>query len=262
MSATTKPTVTLAERADALATVNDWIAEHADEVLLNGGALPPELEQLLDEAEGDFRTKVERVAFKRRELQGHRDRAKAEQDYYAQRARMWGNADESLRSYLQRAMKRAGETSVKTALATVWLQASPPSLRHQYDDELLLKIHDSDLSGHDLQLGNHPLARFVSVRRVASLDSRAVLAAYQAREAELQAEAATLELTDVEATAIAFDAHGAAVARDLGFDGVEPAIDEALDDALATKRTLHVEEGLAAAFPGVTVTRLNHVRQR
>ena len=44
MSAATKTTVTLAERADALATVNDWIAEQGS------SARRPSLNQTHDEA--------------------------------------------------------------------------------------------------------------------------------------------------------------------------------------------------------------------
>lgn len=119
----------LYEAVEGLAIVNSWLDEHADELLASGGELTPELAALLDQAEGDFRVKVERVALKVRELLATADAIKIEETRLAQRRKATENAATSLKAYLQRALEAAGETTVKGPLATVALQKNPPAVR-------------------------------------------------------------------------------------------------------------------------------------
>lgn len=119
-------TMKLYEATDALATVDAWILEHADEILANGGELTPELEALLNEAEGTFDAKVEKVALKVRELIAEADVVKVEADRLTQRAKTAKNAADSLKAYLHRQMDEAGKVQVKGTLVTVALQKNPP----------------------------------------------------------------------------------------------------------------------------------------
>lgn len=257
--------VTLLERADALRIIEDWVREHEDEVLMNEGALPDELAALLEQADGDFDTKMERVAIKRRDFQAHEARAKAEKDYYAQRAKMWGNADEALRRYQHTCLSIAGRDRVKTALATVWLQNSPPAVRHTYQNETLCEIADASLvMPTPPPEDGHPLAKYVTVELVAKLDTRAVLADWKARKQELEVEAETVvSLTTDEEEGIRLNLEIAAAEMDTPVDEVELAsgIREALDEALLAKRADYVAGKLATEFPGITVEQHQHVRQ-
>lgn len=127
----------LYEATAALETVNAWIEEHADEVLANGGALPPALADLLDLAEGDFAAKVEAVGLKVRELHAEAEAVKGEVARLAQRAKTATHAAESLKTYLHRALDAAGETTVKGTLVTVAIQQNPPSVQGDLSPDAL-----------------------------------------------------------------------------------------------------------------------------
>lgn len=127
--------IKLYEATEQIEVVNGWIEEHADEILANGGELPPELAQLLDEAEGTLAVKAERVALKVRELQGEAEMVKAEADRLTQRARTAKNAAESLKAYLLRALEVAGIPSIKGELVTVSLQKNPPAVHTTHEPE-------------------------------------------------------------------------------------------------------------------------------
>ena len=118
----------LYEATAQLEVVNGWIEEHADEILANGGELTPELSTLLDLAEGDFKTKVQAVALKVRELQAEAEAVKIEAARLSQRAKTASNAAESLKGYLHRHLEAAGETTVKGTLVTVAIQKNPPAV--------------------------------------------------------------------------------------------------------------------------------------
>jgi hypothetical protein len=120
--------IKLYEATEQLEVVNGWIEEHADEILANGGELPPDLAQLLDEAEGTLATKAERVALKVRELQAEAEAVKLEVTRLGQRAKTAHNAAESLKAYLLRALLMAGMPTVKGTLVTVALQKNPPAV--------------------------------------------------------------------------------------------------------------------------------------
>jgi len=127
----------LYETVEALGTVNAWIDEHADELLASGGELSPELAQLLEQAEGDFAEKVERVALKVRSLLAEGDAIKVEEVRLAQRRKSREHAAESLKQYLQHALDMAGETKVTGTLVTVAIQKNPPSVRGLVDESQL-----------------------------------------------------------------------------------------------------------------------------
>lgn len=110
-------------------SVNTWIADHPDELLANGGALPPDLAQLLDAAEGAFEQKAERVALKVRELIVEADAIQAEKDRLAQREKATRHAAESLKKYLKRHMEAVGLATVKGTYATIVIQPTPPAVK-------------------------------------------------------------------------------------------------------------------------------------
>lgn len=117
----------LYEATAQLEVVENWIEEHADEILANGGVLTDTLYRLLEEAEGSFAEKAERVALKVRELQAEAEVVKAEAARLTQRAKTAVNAADSLKEYLLRSLEHAGIPTVKGSLVTVALQKNPPS---------------------------------------------------------------------------------------------------------------------------------------
>jgi hypothetical protein len=113
--------LTLYDHTEALATVHEWLIEA-------GGELTPEIEELLEQAEGDFETKVERVALKIREMEATAEAVKSEADRLAARAKALKKGAESLKDgYLHVQMLKAGAQAVKRPLATVRVQNSPLS---------------------------------------------------------------------------------------------------------------------------------------
>jgi hypothetical protein len=120
--------IKLYEAVAQLETVNAWIDEHADDILAAGGQMSPELEALLNEAEGTFKEKVERTALKVRELEAEADAVKVEVDRLTQRAKTATNAAASLKAYLMRCLTDANETTVKGTLVTVAIQQNPPKV--------------------------------------------------------------------------------------------------------------------------------------
>lgn len=121
-------TLKLYEATEALGIVDDFIAEHADAILANGGALTPELAALLDQADGDFREKAERVALKVRTLEAEAAAIAGEVDRLHQRATVAGNAAKSLKAYLLRCLLETGTTQVKGTLITIAVQKNPPKV--------------------------------------------------------------------------------------------------------------------------------------
>ncbi len=130
-------TLKLYDAVDALHTVSAWIEEHADEITAAGGELSPELSALLDQAEGDFREKVERVALKVRELLATGDAIKAEEVRLSQRRKSYEHAAASLKQYLQHGLESAQTDSVKGTLVAVALQKNPPAVKGLLDETTL-----------------------------------------------------------------------------------------------------------------------------
>lgn len=120
----------LYEATDALATVREWIEEHADEILAAGGELPPELAELVDLAESQFEAKVERVGLFIREQEATADGIEGEAKRLLARASTHRNVVTGLKAYLKRQMEAAGRDKVERPLITAALQRnSQPSVR-------------------------------------------------------------------------------------------------------------------------------------
>lgn len=120
----------LYEAVEALAIIDELIEEHAAAIAAAGGDIMavPAIAELLDQAEGDFATKVERVALKVRELAGAALIVKAEEARLTARRKAYDNAAEGLKGYLLRSLQAAGKTKVEGKLATVAIQKNPAAL--------------------------------------------------------------------------------------------------------------------------------------
>lgn len=122
-------TVALYERTEALRLIDAWIAEAGEDVAAAGGEIPAHLLELLDEAEGAFKDKVERVALYVRSLGAHAAAVKAEEHRLAARRKALENGADRLKSYLKGQMEAAGVPRVDGTLATVRVQANPEAVR-------------------------------------------------------------------------------------------------------------------------------------
>lgn len=121
--------VSLYERTEALRQIDAWITEAAEEIGTAGGEIPEHLVQLLDDAEDDFKAKVERVALYIRSLVAHAAAVKTEEQRLANRRRALENGAERLKAYLKAQLEAAGIPRVDGTLATVRIQANPESIR-------------------------------------------------------------------------------------------------------------------------------------
>lgn len=113
--------MTLAEAVEALMISESWLEEA-------GGELTPEIESILDTAEGDLKEKVERVALKVRQLDGMAKAIGEEAERLYARSKARANAAKSLKAYLERCLEAAGLSRVDGLLVTVAMQTNPPSL--------------------------------------------------------------------------------------------------------------------------------------
>lgn len=119
----------LYEAVDAYHTALEWLEEHEDEIIAAGGEMPPELEAILDQAEGDLKEKVKRVALMVQNLAASADAAKAERDRLARTARSYEHQADALKAYLKDQLDRAGVRRVDTPVVKVRVQrASRPSI--------------------------------------------------------------------------------------------------------------------------------------
>jgi len=112
---------TLMERLEAV-LISEQFLEEA------GGELTPEVEALLEEASADFNEKVERVALKVKQLEGHAAAIDSEIDRLQRRAAARYNAAKRLKEHLQMCLEAAGRDKVEGLLCTVALQKNPPKL--------------------------------------------------------------------------------------------------------------------------------------
>ncbi len=240
-AATKKPreTLTLRDTTDLLIDLNRWIEDHVDELELNGGALPDDLAKLHDEINGSRADRADAIAYKVDEFTGFATTAKAVKDRSARRQKVWENAVAAIKAYALREVERAGGDRIRGAVAVLRIQGnSAPATEVRFDNEQLLAFADSSVSvppieGGVMRYEPHPLAKYITVERIAHVDRKAIGAAYEARGEELHLEA-SLELSLIE-------------------DGGER---EVAAEAWARR----VNEILAAEFPGVTVTRGHHLR--
>lgn len=119
----------LYEHVDDYLQVLDWIDENAEALEEAGGELPPELEELLDQVEGDVRQKVERTGLVVLNLLANVKEIKAERDRLKALAAGYERQANSLKEYLKVQLQRLGETRVDGARCKVRVQrASRPAI--------------------------------------------------------------------------------------------------------------------------------------
>ena len=141
---TATATVTLYELGEQMQIVAEWIEEHRDEVLANGGELPPALAELLEQVEGDLAAKIERVALFALSMRRASEAAQAEADRLSQRAKVYDHAYEAMRRYVQPFLASFPERKVKTPLVTVREQANPPAIRCALSPEEFWNRYEGD----------------------------------------------------------------------------------------------------------------------
>ena len=158
----------LYECVDDLLTVRDWLDEHADQVIEAGGdiAALPELAALIDQAEGDFEAKVQRVALFILELTRTADAVAEEAKRLTARAARDKKSADALKHYLLLNMTRAECKKVEGKLATVRVQASPAA------------VHSALTDGELADLWARPDNKLVRrIPETYKLDARAVIEA-------------------------------------------------------------------------------------
>lgn len=111
-------TLKLYEATEALGIVRAWVDEHAEQLLAADGELPAELAALLDQAEGDFVTKVERVGLYVRELLATAGAVTAEVERLQHRADTLTRTAEGLKDYLKIQLTVAERLKVETPRLT------------------------------------------------------------------------------------------------------------------------------------------------
>lgn len=269
MPATTKAreTLTLRDGTDLYVAVNRYVEDHIDEIELNGGALPDDMAAMFDEIDAAIADRVDALAAKIDEFTGYATAAKATEDRAARRRRVHENTIKAMKAYGLAQVERSGADRLRGTVATLRIQTnSAPSTEltappdaHQ---DLLLGLYDAEQYRQDeLRVGRetnveppieaarpHPLARFITVQRVATLDKKALAAAYEARARELDDEAQLLGESDIP--------------EDVR-EAIGPADrcgQEAIDATLAHIRADYIARALAAEFPGVRCTRGHHLR--
>jgi hypothetical protein len=194
-----KAKLTLRDGVDLLAHVRDYIEEHIDEIELNGGALPDDMIAILDEVDAAMADRVDALAFKIDEFTGYAVSAGATKDRAARRERVWKNAIKAMKAYGKFQVERNGGEPLKGSSATLRLQKNgQASTEIAYTGEQLLAIYDAaDRAPIEEPPVDHPLSSYITVSRVASIDTRAVCAAYEARREQLEAEADLIGASDI-----------------------------------------------------------------
>ncbi|HVX40318.1 MAG TPA: siphovirus Gp157 family protein [Gemmatimonadaceae bacterium] len=248
--------LTLRDDVDLYLAINRYVEDHIDELELNGGALPDDLAALLDEVDASRAERVDAIAKKIDEFSGNAAAAKATKDRAARREKVWNNTIAAIKGYAKHQVERSGGEPLKGTIATLRLQKNgQASTEHTYTNEQLLAIADRGVlvTREESARGDvpSPLAKYISVERLAKLDTKAIAAAYEARRAELEVEAELIGPSDIAEAA-----------------GVDPAdvcplntvANEIIAERLAAARAKYIAENLAAEFPGVTVTRGYHLR--
>ena len=133
----------LYEATDALAQVAEWREEHADEMIAAGGEIPEALSELIDQAEGDFATKVERVGLFAKERLAQAKMVKAEADSLAARAKRLESQGEAMKRYLLLNLVRANRKMVEGKLLDVRVQANPIAFKYTFSPEQLAELQAS-----------------------------------------------------------------------------------------------------------------------
>jgi hypothetical protein len=134
-------TLRLYEATDALEQVREWLEEHLDEIAAAGGEIPPALDELLTQAEGDFEKKVERVALFIQERLGQAKIIREEAKRLADRAAREERTAETMKRYLLVNLQRANRKKVEGKLVDVRVQANPVSVKHELTPAQLAELH-------------------------------------------------------------------------------------------------------------------------
>lgn len=123
----------LYEAAEALAIVEELIEEHAELIAAAGGDLMavPEIAELLEQAEGDFKKKAQNVALFILDVEARSAASAAEaKRLRARAASLEAKADGLKRFYLLRQMQAAGFTKLECELVNIRRQMnSQPTVR-------------------------------------------------------------------------------------------------------------------------------------
>ncbi|MDB4884053.1 MAG: hypothetical protein JWL95_2819 [Gemmatimonadetes bacterium] len=176
----------LYEATAALNQVREWLVE-------SEGEWTPEIEALMDLAEGDFAAKAERTALFIRELATDAETilsVAGPLEREAKRAKARANAKQravdSLKSYLVRQLEAAGKTKVEGLFAIVRLQNNPKAAvtgAGALTQDTLEQLHDA----------GSPFARYVppTVGRF-EVDADAIAAAWKADNAITLPEGVTV----------------------------------------------------------------------
>lgn len=127
----------LYEIAQARDILDTWLAE-------TDGELTPELEQMLNELDGQADEKIERVGLYIRERASEAKAVKEERDRLDGIAKRDERAVESLKAYLKAQMERLNKTKVNGLLATVAIQRnSQPSVTTALEANALYAIPEA-----------------------------------------------------------------------------------------------------------------------
>lgn len=253
MTATAAPKprakLTLRDTTDLSLALDRYIDDHIDELELNGGALPDDLAQLFDEIQGAQMERVDAIAAKIDDLGDLADMAKARKDREARRERIYANTQAAIKAYALREVERlsgpAAGNFIKGRERKLRLQNnSGPStdLKVPIDREYSIKVitsHQAVLLGAVAAGG--PLAKYITLQQIATLDKKAVASAYEVRRTQLEDEASLLGEGDIPER------------------GAEPNPED-VAGVVADLRAKYVATQLAAEFPGVIVSRGYHLR--
>lgn len=228
--------LTMHEAVDLLRALNVAVEDHVDEIELNGGALPDWMASMFDEVYASMADRADALAYVIDEMKGSAAASKATKDRAGRRERVWSNVVESIKAYALREVQASGEDRIKGTTCVLRIQNnSQPSTTCTLTPEQLVEAHDQ--SG--------PLERFITVARVATLDTRALAVAYEARYADLVTESQLIGESDIEEAWV---------------ETGEPRTPDETAQVLDQMRTIYIRDNLAAEFPGVTVVRGIHLR--
>jgi hypothetical protein len=135
----------LYDTVDALVAVRAWLDEpdHIERLIQSGGDLDalPELRDLLDQAELDFKTKAERVALVAIEKKRTAEAIGREIERLTALRKAAENSERGIKAYLLYNFTRANTKRVDGTLAKVRVQANPPAVKSTLTPEAIHALH-------------------------------------------------------------------------------------------------------------------------
>lgn len=112
----------LSEAVEGVLDLDRLIEEHADELLVNGGVLPPAVAEAIDQAHKNFDEKLERCGlYLLRQAQPDLEAARLEKARITQRVKVMENALDGFKAYVLGQVLQVGK-GIKSALVTVRAQ--------------------------------------------------------------------------------------------------------------------------------------------